>query len=169
MSSQECCEECCEECREEDCEECCEERCEECCVELTLSVSRISLFESPGSQLDEFGHFFAGGSRSRVQTARDEDCCEQCCEESCDEREASLQFFVARFHISLCSRHGPETPASLEERFTADCSFFYSKCKYTLGFFSWDRFLMLHADSLSLQDLRGEAPGSLECCEESCQ
>ena len=51
---------------------------------------------------------FAGGSRSRVETARVEECCEECCEESCDEREASLQFFVSRFHISLCSRHGPE-------------------------------------------------------------
>ena len=63
--------------------------------------------------------------------------------------------------LSLQDLRG-EAPASLEERFTADCSFFYSKCKYTLGIFSWDSFFMLHVDSLNLQDLRGEASGSLE-------
>ena len=32
----------------------------------------------------------------------------------------------------------------------------------TLGIFFWDNFFMLHAHSLSVQDLRREAPASLE-------
>ena len=44
------CEACCEQCRVEYCEECCRECCEACCVDFILSVSRISLFQSPGSR-----------------------------------------------------------------------------------------------------------------------
>ena len=40
---------------------------------------------------------------------------------------------------------------------SGSCSFFYSKCKYTLGIFFWDSFSMLHGHSLRLQDLRREA------------
>ena len=40
--------------------------------------------------------------------------------------------------------------------------FFYCMCKYTLGIFLWDSFSMLHGHSLSLQDLRRDAPASLE-------
>ena len=45
--------------------------------------------------------------------------------------------------------------------------FFYSKCKYTLGIFFWDSLFRLHAQSLNLQDLRREAPASLEALFES--
>ena len=45
---------------------------------------------------------------------------------------------------------------------SGSCSFFYSKCKYTLGIFFWDSFFMLHADSFNVHDLRREVPASLE-------
>ena len=65
-------------------EDCCEESCEECCEESCAESCEECCEES----------------------------CEECCEECCEEREASLQFFVSRFHISLCSRHGPENRKS---------------------------------------------------------